>query len=186
MNRTSLPKIRPGVVAALALAFAGTLAFGLLTPTKATAQAPGTGTTPTCQERCRLHAQEVLKKCQDSNGENCEARAKEAYNTCVTRCGKPVEPPACDVRCRQHARELLAKCEANGGENCAARALKAFEECVLRCKRQQPPACEARCQQMAQDMIRKCEAHGGQNCAQRAREAYRNCMAKCPTVSPRP
>lgn len=132
-HRPSVPTIRLGVVAAIALALGGALAFGLLTPTKATAQVPGTGNTPNCQERCRLHAQELLRKCEAAGGQNCAERAREAYNTCATRCGQPSEPPACDVRCRQHARELLAKCEAAGGENCAERARNAYQQCVAKC-----------------------------------------------------
>ncbi len=180
-NRFARPLARLSLVTTFAFVL-GVLGAGLLAPAPTAAQEPSPGNTPSCQDRCQQHAQEVLKRCEAAGGENCATRAREALASCSTRCTASGGPaPACADRCKQSAEEALKRCEAAGGENCAARARAAYNACAMRCSNTGTvrPACPVRCREAAQAALRRCTVAGGENCAARAREMFAKCAEQC-------
>lgn len=178
-HRLSRPLARLSLIAATAFV-AGALGASLLAPAPTAAQEPSPGNTPSCQDRCQQHAQDVLKRCEAAGGADCTARAREALANCTTRCAN-AGAPSCADRCKQSADEALKRCEAAGGENCAARARAAYNACATRCANTGAvrPACPIRCREAAQAALRRCTAAGGENCAARVREAFNKCAEQC-------
>jgi hypothetical protein len=90
-----------------------------------------------CADRCSENARTMLRRCEAAGGENCAARAREAYSKCTRLCATNTKP-ACADRCREHAQALLARCEAAGGENCGTRAREAYNKCAQQCAVREP------------------------------------------------
>jgi hypothetical protein len=146
---------------------------------------------PTCEDRCRAHAEELYRSCLAGGGdaEGCAARARAALAACVEENCLP--DPTCEDRCKARAEEFLRACVEAGGdrEACAERARAVLEVCIEEhCVVE--PTCEERCKTRAEELYRTCVAGGIDPalCGERARAALEACLREncepclCPDV----
>lgn len=147
--------------------------------------------TPTCEDRCRAHAQELYRACVAGGGslDACAERARAALAACVEENCRP--DPTCEDRCRAQAEEFLRTCVEAGNDPgaCAERARAVLAVCIEEhCT--PDPTCEDRCRAHSEELYKTCVAGGGDAalCAERARAALIACLEQncnlcaCPTV----
>lgn len=146
---------------------------------------------PTCEDRCRAHAQELYRACVAAGGDMdaCAARARAALAACVEENCRP--DPTCEERCKAHADQFLRACveAGNDPEACAERARVVLNVCLQEnCV--PDPTCDEKCRARAEEIYRACVAGGGDAvlCGERARAALAACVREncdlcvCPDV----
>ena len=144
---------------------------------------------PTCEDRCRAHAQELYRTCVEAGGDAslCAERARAALAVCVNENCRP--DPTCEERCKTRAEELLRACVESGADpdTCAERARAVLAVCIEeRCT--PDPTCEERCRARSEELYRTCVAAGGDAalCAERARLALAACVREHCDICPCP
>ena len=144
---------------------------------------------PSCEDRCRAHAEELFRACAAAGGdfEACAVRARAALAACVEQNCQP--DPTCEERCKARADEFLRLCvEADHPRDaCAERARIVLAVCIEEhCI--PGPTCEDRCRAHAGEIYKTCVAAGGDPtlCGERARTALESCIAEhcTPCVCP--
>lgn len=146
---------------------------------------------PTCDDRCRMHAEEIFRACMAAGGdpEACAIRARTALDACVAENCRP--DPTCEDRCKAKADEFFRLCVEAGHprDACAERTKVVLTVCIEEnCV--PGPTCEERCGAKSEEIYRNCVAAGNDPilCSERARAALDACVAEnctpcvCPDV----
>ena len=146
---------------------------------------------PTCEDRCRSHAEELYRTCLATGGDptRCAEQARAALAACVEQNCQP--DPTCEDRCQARAEEFLRTCIESGNdpEACRERAHTIQAVCIEEnCTTD--PTCEDRCRARAEELYKTCVAAGNDPalCSERARAALDACIREncglcvCPDV----
>lgn len=146
---------------------------------------------PTCDDRCRLHAEEIFRACVAAGGdpEACAVRARAALDACVAENCRP--DPTCEERCKAKADGFFRLCVEAGHprDACAERTRVVLTVCIEEhCV--PGPTCEERCRARSEELYRTCVAAGIDPtlCGERARAAFDACVTEhclpciCPDI----
>jgi len=91
------------------------------------------GIEPTCEDRCRYHAEQVFRDCRAGGGsaEECFVASRDALMACLSEnCTLPY-----NLQCGLDAAQEFQVCRDNGGtlEDCSVAAQRFLGRCLNAC-----------------------------------------------------